>query len=336
VTLVLHSQAAFANELTHWNPGPREYGDRRHLAFLARLLGLVGLLLLLMTAVYAQNAVPEQSTENVVLVNGVSDSTVFGVGNSVRITGTVKQGAMSLGGDVIVEGVVEGDVATIGGSVIQLPGSRIGGDVIVLGGTYRAADALAQRNPGSRTIMYAGYQEELREMMRNPTGLFSPHWSPTYIGTRLLVVLFWFVVALAFTSVMPNTISRGVARLQLTSIRVAAVGLIGVIVLFVSVLVCLWSMPEPVQVLIGLLALLLWIVASLFGRVILYAATGKWLQRKYVPFGKNSESVALLLGASFWVLLTSLPYVWPFMAAFILIISFGLALTARYRKAVSV
>jgi len=31
------------------------------------------------------------------------------------------------------------------------------------------------------------------------------------------------------------------------------------------------------------------------------------------------------------ILLTSLPYVWPFMAAFILIISFGLALTARYR-----
>lgn len=324
---IVHSPTVFANELT-W--------DRRRLACMVRLLALVGSMLLLMTAVYAQNATTEPSTENVVLVNGVSDSTVFGIGNSVRITGTVKQGAMSLGGDVIVEGVVEGDVATIGGSVIQLPGSRIGGDVIVLGGTYQSNAALAQRDPRSMTIMYAGYQEELRDMMRNPTGLFSPRWTPTYIGTRLLVVLFWFVVALAFTSAMPNTISRGVARLQLTSIRVAAVGLIGAVVLFVSVLVCLWSMPEPVQVVVGLLAIMLWLVASLFGRVILYAATGKWLQRKYVPFGKNSESVALLLGTTFWVLLTSLPYVWPFMAAFILIISFGLALTARYRKTVSV
>jgi hypothetical protein len=298
---------------------------------MARILVLIGWLFLLFGGVHAQDA----NTEAVVVVNGVSDSTVFGMGNSVRITGTVKQGAMSLGGDVIVEGVVEGDVATIGGSVIQLPGSRIGGDVIVLGGTYRA-DASAQRNPQKATIMYAGYQQELRDMMRNPTGLFSPHWTPTYLGTRLLVVLFWFVVALAFTSAMPGTISRGVARLQLTSVRVAAIGLIGVVVLFVSVLVCLWSMPESIQVLVGLFALLLWIVASLFGRVILYAATGKWLQRKYVPFGKNSEAVALLLGTSFWVLLTSLPYVWPFMAAFILIISFGLALTARYRKTVSV
>ena len=327
-TVVLHSPPRFTTDISGFHFSLRKFDLRR-------ILALVGWVLLLMGAVYAQGTSAEPNSENVVLVNGVSDSTVFGMGNSVRITGTVKQGAMSLGGDVIVQGVVEGDVATIGGSVIQLPGSRIGGDVIVVGGTYRS-DPSAQRNPASKTIMYAGYEEELRDLMRHPTGLFSPRWTPTYLGTRLLVVLFWFIVALAFTAAMPGTISRGVARLQLTSVRVAAIGLIGAVVLFASVLVCLLIMPEPVQVLVGLLALLLWLVASLFGRVILYAATGKWLQRKYVPVGRNSEAVALLLGTSFWVLLTSLPYVWPFMAAFILIISFGLALTARYRKTVSV
>ena len=269
--------------------------------------------------------------ENVVVIEGVNEGTVFGLGNSIRITGTVKHGAMALGGDVIVEGVVEGDVATIGGSVIQRAGSRIGGDVIVLGGTYRADDTPANRNPAAKTMMYAGYEQELRDMMRNPTGLFTPRWTPTYLGTRLLVVLFWFIVSLALTAVMPGTISRGVARLQTTSLRVAAIGVIGVVVLFVGVPLCLWIMPETIGVVIGLLALLLLLVAGLFGRVILYAATGRWLQRKYVPVGKNSEAVALLLGTSFWVLLTSLPYIWPVVAAFILIVSFGLALTARYR-----
>ena len=296
---------------------------------------MFGWLLVLVTAVYAQQSTTEMTPEKVVLVNNVTDSTVFGVGNSVRITGTVKQGAMSLGGDVIVEGVVEGDVAAIGGSVIQRPGSRIDGDVIVLGGTY-TADAAAIRNPNRMTIMYAGYQEELRDMMRHPTGVFTPHFTPTYFGLRFLVVLFWFVVAMAFTWVMPNTISRGVSRLQLTSVRVAAIGLLGALLFFGGVFLFLYLMPAPVQVLVGLLAFMLWLAASLFGRVVLYAATGRWLQRSYVPFGKNSEAVALLLGTSFWVLLTSLPYVWPFMAAFILIISFGLALTARYRKPVSV
>ena len=277
-------------------------------------------------------ATAQKADENIVVIEGVNEGTVFGLGNSIKITGTVKQGAIGLGGDVIVEGVVEGDVATIGGSVIQRAGAHIGGDVIVLGGTYRHDDTPPNRKPATKTMMYAGYQQELGDMMRNPTGLFTPKWSPTYLGTRLLVILFWFIVSLAFTAVMPGTISRGVARLQTTGLRVAAIGFIGVVVLFVSVWLCLWIMPEPIRVLVGLLALLLLLVAGLFGRVILYAATGRWLQRKYVPVGKNSEAVALLLGTSFWVLLTSLPYVWPFMAAFILIISFGLALTARYRK----
>jgi hypothetical protein len=295
---------------------------------LNRVAAMLVWVLLLFGVASAQSS---GSDEKVVLIDGVNEGTVFGLGNSVRITGTVKQGAMSFGGDVIVEGVVEGDVATIGGSVIQKAGSRIGGDVIVLGGAYRADDAPAHRRPEAMTMMYAGYQQELRDMMRNPTGLFTPRWTPSYLGTRLLVVLFWFLVAMGFTAAMPGTISRGVARLQLTSLRVAVIGLIGVVVLFGVVLLCLWVMPEPIRVLVGLLALLLWLVASLFGRVILYAATGRWLQRKYFPIGKNSEAVALLLGTGFWVLLTSLPYVWPFMATFILIISFGLALTARYR-----
>lgn len=284
-------------------------------------------LFLLIGAAAAQSTV----NDDVVQISGVNEGTVFGLGNSIKITGTVKQGAIALGGDVIVEGVVEGDVATIGGSVIQRAGARISGDVIVLGGTYRAEDSPPNRNPAAKTLMYAGYEEELRAMMRNPGGLFTPRWTPSYLGTRLLVVLFWFIVSLGLTAAMPGTISRGVARLQTTGLRVATIGVIGVVVLFVSVPLCLWIMPELIGVLVGLLALLLLLVAGLFGRVILYAATGRWLQRKYVPVGRNSEAVALLLGTSFWVLLTSLPYVWPIMAAFIMIISFGLALTARYR-----
>jgi hypothetical protein len=293
---------------------------------LNRLFALLLWVLVLFGVASAQNSA-NQSEQ---VIRGNNEGTVYGIGNSVRIMGTAKE-AIALGGDVIVEGTVEGDVATIGGSVIQKPGARIGGDVMVFGGTYRAEDGQANRNPEAITIMYAGYQQELGDMMRNPTGMFSPHWTPSYLGIRLLVVLFWFVVSLAFTAVMPGTISRGVARLQLTSLRVAAIGLIGMVVVFAGVMLCLRLIPEPISVVIGLLALSLWFVAGLFGRVILYAATGRWLQRKYFPIAKHSEAVALLLGTSFWVLLTSLPYVWPFMATFILIISFGLALTARYR-----
>jgi hypothetical protein len=181
------------------------------------------------------------------------------------------------------------------------------------------------------TIMYAGYEQELRNMMRNPKDLLAPKWSAAYIGFRLLAVLFWFIVSLALTAAMPGTISRGIARLQLTSLRVALIGFIGAVVIGVGVPSALRYLPPPVSALVGLMALLLILVAALFGRVMIYAATGRWLQRKFLKLGRNSEAVALLAGTLFWTTLSSLPYIWPFVVTLILVTSLGLALTARYK-----
>jgi hypothetical protein len=252
------------------------------------------------------------------------------MGQSIKITGTVKEGAMSFGGDVIVEGIVEGDVAAIGGSVIQRPGARIGGDVIVLGGIYHHDKAAPDRDPKSVTIMYAGYEDQLRHIMRDPFSVLHPQLSAVFLGTRLLAILIWFIVSLALTAVMPNTISRAVTRLQLTSLRVALIGLIGAVALTLGVLGSLWLLPSIVSAGIVLLALLLAVVATVFGRVVIVAATGRWLQRKFLP-QLQSESVMLLLGVTFWIVMSSIPYIWPFVQAGLLVASLGLALTARYR-----
>lgn len=287
------------------------------------ILGMFGLL-------HAQGSIGESTADAAYVVEGTSDTMAYGLGRSLRINGTVREGAISLGGDVIVQGTVEGDVAAIGGSVVQLEGSRIGGDVIVVGGTYRHVDKTPNRSSRT-TIMYTGYEQELRNMMRDPSDLLTPRWSPAYIGLRLLALLFWFIVSLALTAAMPGTISRGIARLQLTSLRVAVIGFVGAVVIGVGVPFSLHYLPAPIGLAVGCMALLLIVVAGVFGRVIIYAATGRWLQRKHFPFGKNSESVALLLGTSFWIIISSLPYIWPLAIGVILVTSLGLALTARYR-----
>jgi hypothetical protein len=297
-----------------------------------RITALIPLLFLLAGAIYAQADLPQTEGDPAALViSGVNDTTVFGCGRSIRITGVVKHGAIAFGGDVLVEGIVEGDVASIGGSVIQSAGARIEGDVIVVGGAYRHIDATPERGPSSMTMMYAGYEQELRDLMRNPASLLTPRWSSGYLGMRILSVLFWFIVSLALTAAMPGAVSRGVARLQLTSLRVALIGLVGAFVIAVGIPSSLWLLPAPLSVLVGVMALLLLVVAGLFGRVVIYAATGRWLQRRYLQSSKNSEAVALLVGTTFWITLTSLPYIWPVTVAVVLILSLGLALTARYR-----
>ena len=195
------------------------------------------------------------------VIEGVSNTTVFGMGQSIRITGTVKEGAIAFGGDVIVEGSVDGDVAAIGGSVVQRENARIGGDVIVLGGIYHHGKAAPDRDPKSVTIMYAGYEDQLRQVMRDPFSLLHPQLTPAFLGLRLLAILFWFIVSLALTAVMPNTVSRAAARLNLARVRVALIGLLGSIVITVGVIACLLVLPEVIGALISILALLLVLVA---------------------------------------------------------------------------
>lgn len=308
---------------------------RRCDLFWPRGLFSAGALLLLITFILgtaaAQTLYEPIPGDSPYVFEGTSDTIVYAVGHSLRINGTAKNGAFALGGDVIVSGVVEGDVAAVGGSVIMLEGARIGGDVMVIGGSYRHADKVPNRNPAAQTMMLAGYEQELRNMMRNPKDLFAPHWSARYIGSRILAILFWFIVSLALTAAMPGTISRGVARLQLTSLRVAIIGFLGAVAIGPGALLALRYLPTPISALVGFMALLLILVAWLFGRVIIYAATGRWLQRKFMKLGQNSEAVALLLGTTFWSVLSSLPYIWPVVVAVLMVISLGLALTARYR-----
>lgn len=274
---------------------------------------------------------PHPVDPNARVIDGVSNTTVFGLGQSIRITGTVKEGAIAFGGDVIIEGAVDGDVAAIGGSVIQRDGSRIGGDVIVVGGIYHHGKEAPERNPKSVTIMYAGYEEDLRRVMREPFSLLHPRLTPAFLGLRVLAILFWFIVSLAITAAMPNTVSRAIARLQLTSLRVAIIGVLGSIVIFGGVPLCLLLLPSILGVLILIMALLLIIVATLFGRVVIFAATGNWLARRLLPSKATLESVKLLMGVTFWIILSSLPYIWPVVVSGLIVTSLGLALTARYR-----
>ena len=295
------------------------------------VLALSALLLLLFAGAQAQPAVPEHPGDTQAReISGVSNTTVFGMGQSIRISGTVKEGAIAFGGDVIVEGSVDGDVAAIGGSVIQREGARIGGDVIVLGGIYHHGKAAPDRDPKSVTIMYAGYEDQLRRLMRDPFSVLHPQLSAVFFGTRLFAILIWFVVSLALTAAMPNTISRAVTRLQLSRLRVAVIGVLGSVVITLGVLGSLWLLPSVFGAAISVMALVLAALATVFGRVAIFAATGQWLTRLLLP-KVQSESIVLLLGVTFWIVGSSLPYIWPVVQAGLLVVSLGLALTARYR-----
>jgi hypothetical protein len=310
-----------------------------HSSLVAHCPLLITVLLVLFAAPAAQAQPVEPNDETApIYVDGVNPGDLFGVGRTVVVRGSVRRGVIAFGGDIIIEGRVEGDAATIGGSITQRAGSYVGGDVIVIGGTYhneaglnRSEAAALGRKQDSATIVFAGYQAELREIARHPASLLEPRWSIAYVGQRLLSLLFWFITSLTITAVTPDAVSRAAMRLQLTSLRVIVCGFLAVTMVVLGVPVSLKILPESLGMLVLLMGLLLVLVAYLFGRVAVHAATGRWLQRRFLAEESRSESLALLLGSGLWVAALSLPYVWPLIVIGLSVMSLGLALTARYR-----
>ena len=261
-------------------------------------------------------------------IDDAPDQEVVCYGKTLIIK-TRAKGALAIGGDVIVQGRVSGDVVAIGGSVIQKEGAYIGGDVFAVGGSYLPESAKPLREDGRETVMYAGYEEEIRDLSQNPSSLFSPHFSLTFLTQRVLSILFWFVLSLGLATIAPGAISRAIARFHLTTLKVIAFGAGAFLVATFGVLTSLYVLPNPLGVIFGMMAFVLLMLAYVFGRVALNVSLGKLLQKYFFGEKNNSEALAILIGVLAWTVLLSIPYIWPLAIFTLFSAGLGLVMTAR-------
>lgn len=279
-------------------------------------------------SICAQQNISLDKENKILVVEQAQDADIYAFGKTVVIKKSAK-GVFAFGGDLIIEGRIEGDAATLGGSIIQKEGAFVGGDVVVIGGTYRYEDKEPLRNAGKETIMFASYEEELRDITQNPAQLFAADLSWKFAAHRLLSALFWFVVSLALTTVAPGAVSRSAARFRLSTFKVFAVGFLALFTMTVGVVAVLGLLPNYLSAVIGLMTFVLLSLAYVFGRVALQVSTGKWLEKYFFGERKRSESSSLLFGVLFWTLLLSIPYVWTLALTVLFAASLGIVLTAR-------
>lgn len=291
---------------------------------------LIGTLLFLCSilTIHAQENLKLDKETNTLTVEEVQEGEIYAFGKNVIVKKGAK-GIFAFGGNIFIEGRIEGDVGVIGGSIYQKQGAFIGGDVIVFGGTYNYEDNQPLRNPGNETIMFASYEEELRNISQNPAQIFAPSLSWSFLIQRFLSVLFWFVISLALTTIAPGAVSRSVARLHLSALKIAAIGFLGFITATIGIVTVLKFLPDFLSAIISLMSLALIILAYVFGRVALQVSAGKWFLKRFSGDRKRSESAAILTGTLIWTLLLSIPYIWVIVLFTLFIASLGIVLTAR-------
>jgi hypothetical protein len=290
------------------------------------VLGVVFILFAALT-LYAQTEIPKVEGDTIT-IGDAPDQEIISFGKKVVIQKHAKE-VFSFGGDIIVEGKVDGDVATMGGNVIQKEGAFIGGDIIILGGKYTSESEQPLRNEGKQTVMIAMFEEQLRNFGQNPAQILSPSLSWSFLAQRAVSVLFWFIISLALTTISPGAVSRAVARFQLSTLKVFAIGFFGFWVIIIGVVAGLNFLPDYLSTIISLMALILLILGYVFGRVALQMSIGKMVQKRFLPDSKQSETVALLIGVVVWSVLLSVPYLWVIALMILFSASIGLVLTAR-------
>ncbi len=277
---------------------------------------------------YAQTTINSNPDNDTLIIEEAKDREVFSFGKNVIVKQNAK-GVFAFGGDIIIEGTVDGDVATIGGSITQKENAFIGGDVIIFGGTYRPESKNPLRNLGKETVMYAGYEEEMRNLTQNPSQLFSPTFSWAFLAQRLLSILFWFIVTLTFTTLAPGAVSRAIVRFQLSTLKVIAIGFLVFLATTFGVVGCLSFLPNYVSAIVSLMAFILLMLGYVFGRVALQVSIGKQIQKRFLPENRQSETLAILIGVFVWTIFLSIPYFWTFALIILLSSSIGLIFTAR-------
>ncbi len=284
--------------------------------------------LLLVGGVLCSPQSAAESDESMLVVESSPDMEIISFSKNVVVRKEAK-GVLVFGADVVVEGRVEGDVAAVGGSIIQREGSYIGGDVIVLGGKYSPDSNTPLRGENKQTVIFAAYEQELRDIARNPLELFAPSFTVGFVALKALSLLFWFIVSLAFTTIAPGAVSRAVSRLKLSSAKVIAFGFFTFIGANVLLFMALRNLPNSLNAVLVGMAIVSLTLVYVFGRVALHVSFGKLIQKYLLSDRNRSETLSVLLGVLAWTVLLSVPYVWIFALLALLSAGIGLVLTAQ-------
>lgn len=295
---------------------------------LAEILLFLCFLQLFCFAILAHPEISTSEDQTTVIVNDAPEQEVIVIGKSVIVNKQAK-GVLAIGGDVIVNGRVEGDVATVGGNVIQKENAYIGGDIIVFGGAYKPESQNPLREAGKETVMFGVFEEELRSFGQDPSQIFSPSFSVGFLAQRLVLALFWFIISIVMTTVAPGAVSRAVARIHLSALKVCAIGAAAFMAVLALIVGGALTLPDYLSATLGIMGLLILLLGYVFGRVSLQVSFGKLVQKHFLSENNRSETLAILIGVLTWTLLLSLPYLWLIALFAVFIFGVGLILTGR-------
>jgi hypothetical protein len=274
----------------------------------------------------------DSSGDSVVIGKDETVSDIVVRGRSLDVLGQVNGSVLILGSDAVIEGRVERDATVLGGSLIQRNGGFIGGNVIVLGGSYTRTPDAAPLKPEAKTIVIREYGEYLRDTFQHPwRRMFIPQVNPLYVGQRILGFLFYFLIALLLIALVPAQLNRANQALKYNYLRVGLIGFSGLSLSLICLLLLVRTLPIEVAAPVTLFVSLIMLGGYFFGSLAVHLLVGRWIQQRLRQGKDHSHINALLYGMALFAVLFSIPVLGMVAALALAILSFGIAVIVPMR-----
>ena len=131
------------------------------------------------------------------------------------------------------------------------------------------------------------------------------------------------------TTIAPGAVSRAVARIHLSPLKVYALGGAAFVAIMGFIIGGALVLPNYLSATLAFMGMLILLLGYVFGRVALQVSFGKLLQKYILSEHIRSETLAILFGVLAWTLLLSLPYLWVIALFSVFAAGIGLVLTGR-------
>lgn len=275
----------------------------------------------------------DPSNPLVLLPGTVRSSDLVSLGRTVVVGGEVEGTVVSIGGEVRVSGTVRRDVVVFGADVILLPGGRVAGDVLAVGGALRSGDVpgpVPAGAVGGRRLTLAALEAAfLAELETSP--LSGEGASPLLAAFRLLLLALWLLAGLLLLRATPRRVDAAARSLPRSLARATALGVGAVLTAMLLSALVLATVPAHAALALMAVVLVALAAAKVFGLAALFVVLGRTLaarsRRGSLLFG---DPAALAVGLLVLGIVSLVPGVGAMVWAFASLVGVGLALLTSF------
>jgi len=263
------------------------------------------------------------SSDKVRFYDETEGSNLLSFGNKIVVNGEVKKTLIKFGGSLKLNGKVGRDVVCISSDVELGPDFRIGGDLIVIGGTLT----------GKNEDNIGGDVHHVNLSLKKfESSLTSFDFSSGTLGLiRVFFLLISLIISLIIFGIIPLKVRKAEELLNDNRMRIGSLGILSVLGFAFMILISIILSFIYIGIPILLILMLILICLFVFGRTILYYAIGQWLINKF-SLSIFSPAISILTGVIVYGILNFIPIAGFIILKIFAFFELGIAVGFLFRR----